>query len=489
MSHKHNVYDTDTHFSINPITRTIKNESSSKTSLMQYDHNSERFTFEMPRYVEEHDMSLCNLAQVHFLNIDAKTKETNADVYDVEDLQISPDGDDVVICSWIISRNATLYAGSLHFVLRFACVDDEGNLSYIWNTAVYTGISVSDGINNGDIIEEEYSDILAAWEARFLYLEENMTGASPEVVENAVNKYFDKHPVASNPNLIDNWYLAKPVNQRGQTEYYSAQKAGVYTIDRWYFDAWYRYVGLTDKGLYLATKNSSDGEVEDAVYGTNMYQLIDNIEAHEGRTVTVSAIINGTLRSATGTLGKKNIEIQGTGSQGTVTLNWSETKQMYVLSLFATKKDVIFQAVKLELGARQTLAHQDADGNWVLNDIPDYGAELAKCQRYQLPLFGSMGTYATLGFARVSGVSVKTAEMIVPIPVTMRANPTLVKGNAAFQLYSSETEYAAVTSIAFSAIAPGFVRLYIVVDKELTGGNMYVLRKTTDDLVMLDANL
>lgn len=48
MGHTHNVYDTDTHFSINPVTRMIKNESSKKVTLIQHDHNSERFTFELP---------------------------------------------------------------------------------------------------------------------------------------------------------------------------------------------------------------------------------------------------------------------------------------------------------------------------------------------------------------------------------------------------------------------------------------------------------
>ena len=40
-------------------------------------------------------------------------------------------------------------------------------------------------------------------------------------------------------------------------------------------------------------------------------------------------------------------------------------------------------AAKLELGTHQTLAHQDAAGNWVLNDPPpDKALELLKCQRY-----------------------------------------------------------------------------------------------------------
>ena len=38
-------------------------------------------------------------------------------------------------------------------------------------------------------------------------------------------------------------------------------------------------------------------------------------------------------------------------------------------------------AAKLELGTTQTLAHQE-NGNWVLNEIPDYGEQLARCMRY-----------------------------------------------------------------------------------------------------------
>ena len=58
--HNHNVYDTDNKFTIDGITRAIKNVSSSKTTVMQFDHNSEVFTFEVPRYIEGHDMTECN---------------------------------------------------------------------------------------------------------------------------------------------------------------------------------------------------------------------------------------------------------------------------------------------------------------------------------------------------------------------------------------------------------------------------------------------
>jgi len=40
------------------------------------------------------------------------------------------------------------------------------------------------------------------------------------------------------------------------------------------------------------------------------------------------------------------------------------------------------QAIKLEFGDTQTLAHQDELGNWVLNEIPNYAEQMAICEQY-----------------------------------------------------------------------------------------------------------
>lgn len=161
MSHLHSVYDNDTHFRIDPVTRQIKNETG-KIILMQNDHNSERFTFELPRYIDGHDMSVCNKVEVHFINLKADKTEKSADVYPVEDLQVSPDSEEVVICSWLISQNATKHAGSLNFVLRFACL--TGNvIDYQWYTDIHKGISVSESISNTKSVAIEHSDILERW--------------------------------------------------------------------------------------------------------------------------------------------------------------------------------------------------------------------------------------------------------------------------------------------------------------------------------------
>ena len=108
MAHLHSVYDSDMHFSIDTITRAIRNESQ-KNKLVQHDHNSERFTFELPRYIEEHDMSLCNRVEVHYLNVGAR-EERYAGAYEVADLAISPDDNTIVIGSWLVSANATQHS-------------------------------------------------------------------------------------------------------------------------------------------------------------------------------------------------------------------------------------------------------------------------------------------------------------------------------------------------------------------------------------------
>lgn len=175
--HKHPVYDTDLHLLIDPITREITNESG-KTVIMQYDHNSERFTFEIPRYVDGHDMSLCNVVEFHYINTDANDKTLqNADVYQVEDLMTSEDNS-AVIGSWLISKNATELNGTLFFIVRFACVDENsGEITYQWFSNICTILKVNKGMYNIDIVtQENNSDVLESWR---------------RIIENDIKEYVD----------------------------------------------------------------------------------------------------------------------------------------------------------------------------------------------------------------------------------------------------------------------------------------------------------
>ena len=187
MAHLHGVIDMDKHFVIDAETREITNQSN-KITLMQHDHNSERFTFELPKMVDGHDMSLCNLVQVHYINIDSSaTRATNPGIYVVEDFEISPDDEEVVIGSWLISSNATKYAGNLNFILRFLCVAEDETVVYAWNTAPFTGISIGKGIDNTAAVTEKYADILAQWQARFEALEGGSGGEAPSTNNRIAN--------------------------------------------------------------------------------------------------------------------------------------------------------------------------------------------------------------------------------------------------------------------------------------------------------------
>ena len=321
MAHIHSVYDTDKHFSINPITRAIKNEASTKTCVIQYDHNSERFTFEIPRTVEDHDMSLCNVVQVHYININPQTKERKTGVYEVDDLQISPEGDDVVILSWLISQNATQLVGSLNFLIRFVCTTD-GNLDYAWNTAIYTGISVSSGIYNGDVIVEEYADILAQWEERITALElggntvKTVNGIEPD--ENGNVEIETGNPVESDPTVFD-WAKKELFNKADLTgsidsdpfktidgvEYYRYHAGSSYGFTWNNPDPKPGAVTITARGVsqYGGTNGTRLKTIyDDGTYGPDIYIIVSG----ESRTVTVTTDASKTLAKITGNYDMEN---------------------------------------------------------------------------------------------------------------------------------------------------------------------------------------
>lgn len=187
MAHLHEVRDTDSHFTVDPITRSIKNGTPTKSMLIQYDHNSEVFTFEMPRYVDGHDMTLCNRVEIHYININSSNRQQTSGVYEVEDFKVSEDDENIILWSWMISRNATMFVGPLNFAFRFACLDDT-IVDYAWNTSPYSGITISSGIYNGEAVIEEYSDILEQWERKIGVGVENVEQTVESTEENGVNE-------------------------------------------------------------------------------------------------------------------------------------------------------------------------------------------------------------------------------------------------------------------------------------------------------------
>ncbi len=158
--------DNDPPMVLNPITGRMSGGGGKKRAIRQYSHNSERITFSFPRTIEGHDMGECTSVEVHFNNIEAKSKREARGVYPCLDVNID---EETVRFSWLISRAATGYAGTLNFLVVLKCVGENNDLLYAYPTEIYDKISVSKGMDNGEaIVEEDYSDLLAGWKSELL---------------------------------------------------------------------------------------------------------------------------------------------------------------------------------------------------------------------------------------------------------------------------------------------------------------------------------
>lgn len=163
--HTHPVTDQDGYFIIDPETRTIRSANGERCTLMQFDHNSQRYTFELPRFIEGHDMMLCNRVRVHFNNIQTDGRDEIPDVAEMYDLAVSANDPSKVVSSWLITRASTQLAGILSFLIQYECIED-GAAVYEWHTDIYADVDVKPGRNNGEQIAVQYSSILEQWYER-----------------------------------------------------------------------------------------------------------------------------------------------------------------------------------------------------------------------------------------------------------------------------------------------------------------------------------
>ena len=101
----------------------------------------------------------------------------------------------------------------------------------------------------------------------------------------------------------------------------------------------------------------------------------------------------------------------------------SQKKQLEIKTGIQTNvgKTSIPIAAKLELGNTQTLAHQDSSGNWILNEIPDFGEQLRRCQRYYRRWTGADNKPLGVAVRRES----KLLELVLSLDTAMRVAPSL----------------------------------------------------------------
>lgn len=286
------------------------------------------------------------------------------------------------------------------------------------------------------------------------------------------------------PNLLDNPNFVGggsqqggeqfPINQRGQTSYQN----GGYTIDRWKCDGasmainsdgllvtssvWYgrifqRLPTSVNHGILANTvtlsvlvKNSIGSVVRIALYNTANGQTLDGVTSpfirisENLQLVTVTGVANG--------------------------FQLSDLLECLIYSDTNVQNSTTFIAAKLELGPDQTLAHQE-NGVWVLNEIPNYQQELAKCQMYQwVPSLdnNNVSTSVVTGTAD----STSSISLVVYFPVTMRQAPRF--GNIIIRDSGTGIEYTlAENSYAAVESKDGIRYLYNISGVTLTVGRLY----------------
>lgn len=210
----------------------------------------------------------------------------------------------------------------------------------------------------------------------------------------------------SNPNLVDNsWFT---INQRGESSYTGT--SNFIAIDRWRFTTSLTVTVNADNTITVT--NSS---TENASWFAQSF-VLSEYGLKTGDIVTQSIMMSdGTIYSHTAPIpvpdgvNDKTINEKGIHSIRIQQLN---NERYHCVFFVSANSNATIRAIKLEKGKVSTLA---------MDTAPNYQKELAKCQRYFVRLKGSIGT----GFFQDTNI----ADCVCPIPVSMRAKPTLILNN------------------------------------------------------------
>lgn len=248
-----------------------------------------------------------------------------------------------------------------------------------------------------------------------------------------------------NPNLLDNWYFGNPVNQRGKTTYSGAG----YGIDRWEANSAITPNVTTIKDGYIElSQDALIAQILEEPYSLCEKQVTASVLLTAGLyTVTATVPSKEELSAATA---NKNIGradfVVNKKSLGYIEMTHTQEHKTELRIRVYKEYTVDAIAAKLELGDVQTLAHLYG-GAWVLNQLPDYGAELARCQRYLVPLSSDLVQAVIIGTGMIF--------FFVPLPVTMRAKPTIVVDDFKVRSVMGGTDQTGFTFAVTAARANG----------------------------------
>lgn len=210
-----------------------------------------------------------------------------------------------------------------------------------------------------------------------------------------------------------------PVNQKGNTTYTAAG----YCIDRWKKANANGSVTLGTSGMTVIGTGSAYNYLD---------QPLEGSEKYFGKQMTISILnTSGALATATGTLPttfpSSETAYATTSAVGNVSVQLMGNSSYFFFRIrCSAASSTAIQAVKLEIGPNQTLARQSGT-SWILNEMPNYGTELLKCQRF-LFIIKKKYTQTSSSSAEVIGAGAilgdKAGRVFISLPVEMRTSPS-----------------------------------------------------------------
>lgn len=276
------------------------------------------------------------------------------------------------------------------------------------------------------------------------------------------------------PNLLDNWYFGRPVDQRGGYVVYAGANlysdascttiagqvsggpyaaraisaicvsftsnatyyckigdtgvvrgytgAFVHTIDRWQ---------LGDGSISFSVV--ADGIVVKGGNAANTDYIFTRVERLPVGKYTFSVLFADNTANVVLTTRLTDISVvpavESREASGVLALTWDQPEefdQNHAYFRIHVPGSAKILAAKLELGSTQTLAHREGD-RWVLNEVPEYGEQLRRCQRYCF-VWG-YSAKQTSCLAVMQAYEPERLFGLIPTPVTMRATPVVTGGS------------------------------------------------------------
>lgn len=218
-----------------------------------------------------------------------------------------------------------------------------------------------------------------------------------------------------------------PVNQKGQSEY--AYQSKNIAIDGWAFWGVPSIMRLTETGLLV-------GKKPDGGNGYVIWEQTIDENILEGTQLTASALLdNNELITLTldpgwtyaGDATLKSVSYRNEALWIGTTADNHIAVRFYWGGAIALGSTSIYKVAGLEYGDKQTIAYKDANGNWQPTYVPEFGAELARCQRQlYIPATGTASTFYSAVVNPTSG------DIFFPVilPVPMRAAPAITVAQA-----------------------------------------------------------